>query len=146
MQAPVVPPSEAIRFRARCRTRWSDEDSQGVLNNAVYLTLLEEARWQYCEHLGLITPEGHFSFVLGQTTVRFLAPGRGPAEVEVETVTTALGRRSLRQAYRVVDPATGTTWAEAEAALVIWDGRTRASADMPERFRRAVADFEGLEA
>jgi len=39
----VVPPSEAIRFRARCRTRWSDEDSQGVLNNAVYLTLLEEA-------------------------------------------------------------------------------------------------------
>ena len=25
-------------------TRWSDEDKQGVLNNAVYLTLFEEAR------------------------------------------------------------------------------------------------------
>ena len=38
MEQPQVPPSDAVRFRARAHTRWSDEDNQGVLNNAVYLT------------------------------------------------------------------------------------------------------------
>lgn len=144
MEAPAVPPSEDIRFRAQCQTRWSDEDNQGVLNNAVYLTLLEEARYQYCDHLGLITPDHHFTFVLGQTTVRFLAPGRGPCAVTVETKTTALGTRSLTQQYRVVATESGEVWAEAEAVLVIWDQEQGGSAPMPEDFRQAIATFEGL--
>jgi len=144
MDAPLVPPSETIRFRATCHTRWSDEDSQGVLNNAVYLSLLEEARYQYCDHLGLITAEKHFTFVLGQTTVRYLTPGRGPCAVEVETVTTALGKRSFTQHYRVREADGGLVWAEAEAVLVIWDSQTGGSAPMPDAFRQAVAAWEGL--
>lgn len=144
MEAPAVPPSEDIRFRAQCQTRWSDEDNQGVLNNAVYLTLLEEARYQYCNHLGLITPDQHFRFVLGQTTVRYLAPGRGPCAVTVETKTIALGTRSLTQQYRVLASESGEVWAEAEAVLVIWDQDQGGSAPMPEDFRQAIARFEGL--
>jgi acyl-CoA thioester hydrolase len=141
---PAVPPSAAMRFTARCRTRWSDEDNQGVLNNAVYLSLLEEARWQYCEALGLMAPGNHFAFVLARTDIAFLAPGRGPAAVEVEVATTRLGGRSLAQAYRVRDAADGTVWVEAEAALVMWDTAARATAPMPESFREAIAAHEGL--
>lgn len=144
MTAPDVPPSDLIRFTAKCRTRWSDEDNQGVLNNAVYLTLLEEARFQYFDHLGQIGMHNHFTFVLGQTAIRFLAPGRGPADVGVEIITTRLGTRSFQQAYRIRDAAVGTTWAEATADLVIWDGEARSSAPMPDGFRQAMADFEGL--
>lgn len=144
MSAPSVPPSSAFRFRATCRTRWSDEDNQGVLNNAVYLTLLEEARYQYFEHLGQIGVHNHFTFVLGQTNLRFLAPGRGPAEVQVEIATTRLGNRSFSQAYRVLDAADGTAWVEATADLVIWDGQARSSAAMPDAFRQAIADLEGI--
>ena len=144
MQAPQVPPSSNFRFHARCRTRWSDEDNQGVLNNAVYLTLLEEARFQYFQHLGQIGIHKHFTFVLGQVLVRFLAPGRGPAEVQVAIATVHLGNRSFRQAYRIQDAEDGTVWAEAEAEMVIWDGKQRCSAPMPEAFRQALASFEGL--
>ncbi|MHC4824440.1 MAG: acyl-CoA thioesterase [Planctomycetota bacterium] len=143
-QAPEVPPSSEIRFRASCRTRWSDEDNQGVLNNAVYLTLLEEARFQYFEHLGQIGRHKHFTFVLGQTTIRYLAPGHGPAEVQVEIVTVDLGTRSFRQAYRVLDAASGKVWAEAIADLVIWNSQSQSSAPMPDTFRAAMADFEGI--
>lgn len=142
--APEVPPSDAIRFRATCRTRWSDEDNQGVLNNAVYLTLLEEARFQYFDHLGQIGKHKHFTFVLGQTTVRYLAPGRGPADVQVEIVTVHLGTRSFRQAYRVIDMERGTVWAEAIADLVVWNSQALSSAPMPDAFRAAMADFEGI--
>jgi len=144
MEAPAVPPSEDIRFRAQCQTRWSDEDNQGVLNHAVYLTLIEEARYQYCAHLGLITPDHHFTFVLGQTTVRYLAPGRGPCAVTVEAITIALGTRSFTQQYRVLASETGEVWAEAEAILVIWDQEKGGSAPMPDGFRQAIARFEGL--
>jgi acyl-CoA thioester hydrolase len=146
METPRVPPSESIRFRAPVWTRWSDEDNQGVLNNAVYLTLLEESRHRYFSRLGLVGADNRFSFLLGQTNLRFLAPGRGPAEVEVEVATTRLGTKSFAQAYRVREAGGGRVWLEAEAALVIWDEQARATAPIPPAFRRAVAEFEGLEA
>ena len=132
-----------MRFTARARTRWSDEDNQGVLNNAVYLTLLEEARHAYFGKLDLLE-ENHFPFLLAGTHLRFLRPGRGGVEVEIEVRTLRLGNASLEQAYRVRAPAAGEVWAEARATLVIYDPSSGASRPMPARFRAAVAGFEGL--
>ncbi|RMH01982.1 MAG: hypothetical protein D6702_10125 [Planctomycetota bacterium] len=144
MEPPRVPPDSAIRFRPRLWTRWSDEDNQGVLNNAVFLSLLEEARYRYFDHLGLIAAGNGFSFLLGQTNIRFLSPGRGPCEVEVGIATTRLGHRSFTQAYRIRPAAGGPVWAEAEAAMVMWDPAAARTVPVPTTFRRAVADFEGL--
>lgn len=143
METPRVPASSSIRFRVTLRTRWSDEDTQSVLNNAVYLTLFEEARHRYFGDLGLL--EGaHFPFVLAQTNVSFLAPGRGGVEVVVAAVTTEIGRSSFTQSYRVVDAAAGTVLCEAEARLVAWDNAKRAKTGIAPAFRARVAAFEGL--
>lgn len=144
MQHPRVPADEEFRHQARLHTRWSDEDMQGVLNNATYLTLCEEARFRYFDALGLLGPERHFPFVLMQCNIRFVAPGRGPAEVAVSVRTTRLGSRSVTQAYRIREAASGEVWAEAEAVLVMWDPETRGSRGIPEEFRAAVARFEEL--
>ena len=128
-------------FRARLRTRWSDEDTQGVLNNAVYLTLFEEARFAYFSGLGLLDAN-HFPFVLAQTNVVYLAPGRGGREVEVELATTQVGSTSFTQAYRVREVVSREVWCEAEARLVCVDARNGRKAPMSEAFRRAIAaDF-----
>ena len=124
-------------FRARLRTRWSDEDLQGVLNNAVYPTLLEEARLAWCTGSGLLV-EGAFPFVLAQTNLRFVAPGRGGAEVEVQLATVHVGTRSFVQAYRVVEAESGDVWCEAEALLVGWDGAVRASCALGAELRAAL--------
>lgn len=144
MSPPEVPSDAEFRFRARLATRWSDEDMQGVLNNAVYLTLCEEARYRYFDALGLIEPDRHFPFVLAQCNARFVAPGQGPAEVEVLLRTIALGTSSLRQVYSIRNLASGSIWAEVEALLVCWDAATRGSTPMTPTFREAVAQFEGL--
>lgn len=135
MEVPHVP--ETPQHRLRLRTRWSDEDTQGVLNNAVYATLLEEARHATCERLGLLR-DNRFPFVLLQTNLRFLAPGRGGVEVEVELSTTHVGQSSFRQAYRVRDVASGTVLCEAEAVLVAWDAERRASRPLDEDFRQRL--------
>jgi acyl-CoA thioesterase FadM len=143
MHRPQVPDSARIRFRHRVRTRWSDEDNQNVLNNAVYLTLLEEARHGYFARLELLDG-GHFPFLLYQTNVRYVSPGRGATEVEIEVVTTHLGTRSFQQAYRVREARGGRTWCEAEAVCVTYDPETSKSTEMSPAFRTAIAEFEGL--
>ncbi len=143
MHTPQVPESSRIRFRARLRTRWSDEDVQGVLNNAVHLTLLEEARHAYFLRLGLLE-NNRFPFLLAQCNLRFVAPGHGPSDVEVETATVELGTSSVRQAYRVREVPGGRVLAEAEALLVCYDAASGGSRPMEGHFRRALSEFEGL--
>ncbi len=131
MQAPEVP--EAPQFVAKLRTRWSDEDNQAVLNNAVYMTLFEEARLCFAQATGGLDAN-RFPFLLAQTNVRFVRPGRGGVEVTVELSTVYVGQSSFRQAYRVRGPG-GDVWAEAEAALVCYDPATGKSRAMDAEFR-----------
>lgn len=137
------PPDDREPFLAEVRTRWSDEDLQGVLNNAVYPTLFEEARHAWCSELGLLS-ENEFPFVLAQQNVRFLRPGRGGEAVRVELWTLRLGNKSFEQAYRVRAEADGEIWAEGEALLVAWDGATRSSCPLSGDFRGRVARREGI--
>ena len=141
METPSVPPSAEMRFRVRLRTRWSDEDNHGVLNNAVYLTLLEEARFAYFGELGLLR-ENRFPFVLAHSNVLFLAPGRGGAEVDVECRTTRVGKTSFEQVYRVIEAASGKAWCEAGARLVGVDEQGRKVA-LTEALLAGIRSLEG---
>jgi acyl-CoA thioester hydrolase len=143
MERPLIPAASEFRFRVRLRTRWCDEDNQRVLNNAVYLTLFEEARLAYFTRLRLVNGN-QFPFLLAQTNVLFVAPGKGGAEVELEARTTELGTTSFTQCYRVLEAASGTLWAEAQARLVLYDPASGGKRAMPPAFRRAIAELEGL--
>lgn len=138
MEAPRVPDSQSLPFHARMWTRWCDEDNQNVLNNAVYLTLFEEARLAYFRALGVLE-HNHFPFLLAQTNVQFVAPGRGGVEIIVELGTTHVGTTSLTQCYRVRDAQTGEVWCTAEARLVGWDADLRQKRAWPSEFRTALA-------
>jgi len=144
MEIPPVPPSDTFRFRARRRTRWVDEDNQQVVNNAVFMTLLEEARHEYFGGLGLLE-ENQFPFVLMQTNIRFLSPGRGGAKLEIELATTSLGSSSFQQVSRIREVESGTVLVEAQALLVAWCNRTRRKAQLAPAFCEAVSAFEGLD-
>lgn len=132
-------PRIAARPHARyvVATRWSDEDRQGVLNNAATLTLCEEARHRWCAERGLLAGND-FPFVLAQANTRWLAPGVGGAAVVVELATLSVGTTSFTQSYRIVHEASGTVWAECEARLVAWDPAARGKAALPAALRAAL--------
>ena len=134
LPTPTVP--DAPQFVTSAHTRWSDEDNQAVLNNAVYLTLFEEARHAFARATGGLH-ENRFPFLLAQTNVRFLRPGRGGVDVTVELTTVHVGTSSFRQAYRVRGPE-GEAWAEAEALLVCYDPATNRSRPMDPTFRERL--------
>mgnify|MGYP000443688804 CR=1 FL=1 len=142
MESIDVPPDDRLGTRIELVTRWSDEDNQSVLNNAVYLTLLEEARLYYFRSLKLMEPEGAFPFVLAQCNVKFAAPGRGGERVEVRLATMHIGNTSFEQAYRVRSLGDGVVWCEARARLVAWDKVRRAKQPIDPRLRAAVEALE----
>jgi len=143
MEDPAVPPSDQLRFRARLWTRWVDEDAQQVLNNAVYMTLLEEGRHRYFGELGLLLGND-FPFLLARTSIAYLRPGRGGREVELELATVRLGTSSFEQVYRLREVASQEVWCEARALLVTYDPETGEKRPMEPSFRARVAEFEGL--
>lgn len=137
MQTPEVP--ESLSFRVDLSTRWSDEDNQSVLNNAVYMTMFEEGRLAYFRDA---LRDNRFPFLLAQTNVRFYRPGTGGLTVTLEMGTTHTGRTSFVQHYRLRGPSQ-EVWAEAEALLVCYDPETGATREIPAELQAAISGREG---
>ena len=130
------------RFEAEVPLRWVDVDSAGVINNAVYLSLVEQARYAYFSHLSLLTGH-HVPFVVAETTLQFLKPGRLGMNVVVAVCTTKLGSTSFHMSYEV--RSGDEVICKAKAALVFVDDQKQPRA-LPEDFRATVTQFEELDA
>lgn len=128
------------RFAVEVPLRWVDVDSAGVVNNATYLSLMEQARFAYFKELGLLRGH-HVPFVLAETNVQFLKPGRLGMRTEVAAATTRLGNSSFEMRYEV--RSGDEVLAKASATLVFVDQQLQ-SCSIPEPFRATVAQFEEL--
>lgn len=128
------------RFRSQVPLRWSDVDAEGVVNNAVYLSLVEQARFDYFAGLGLLPP-GRVPFLLAETTVRFVRPGRSGMQTEVAARTERLGNSSCRMQYEV--RGDGEVLATATAVLVFVGDDLRPQ-PIPAAVRAAISTYEAI--
>lgn len=128
------------RFVANVPLRWVDVDSAGVVNNAVYLSLMEQARYLYFTHLGLLNDHA-VPFLLAETTVKFLRPGRLAMKVEVAARIGALGMSSFQMDFEV--RAAEQVLATGHAALV-WVDQAMRPTPIPGEVRAAVEQFEEI--
>ena len=118
-----------------------DLDAAGVLNNSVYLTLVEQARLAYFGALGLMCGD-QFPFLLGETTVRYLRPG-GVGPMTIATRVSRLGTKSFDMDY-VLRSEAGEDVARVRATLV-WVDDGLASTPIPDEARRKMAEHDGLD-
>ena len=131
----------SFRFSMTQPVRWKDIDAAGVLNNAVYLTLVEQARYRYFEGLGLLEGPADFAFLLGETTARYLAPGKAGMELEVRARTCRLGGKSFDQEYEL---AAGDTLLCRVRARLVWCDAELRSCAIPDDVRAKIAAYEGI--
>jgi acyl-CoA thioester hydrolase len=136
-----IHPTAAYRFVHEEPTRWVDLDAMGVVNNSVFLTMFEQARRAYFTALGGMDGE-RFPFVLGQTALRFLRPGRAGERLRIHCRTTRLGGASFDMDYRIDGPD-GDPVVVGTATLVCVD-EALGSRPIPPELRRALAEFERL--
>jgi acyl-CoA thioester hydrolase len=129
-----------FRFVADVPLRWVDVDSEGVVNNAVFLSLMEQARFLYFDHLGLL-PDRKVPFVMAEATVTYHRPGRLAMRTTVAVATQSLGRTSFRMVYEV--RGDDDVLATGQAALVFVDAALR-PVPIPDHVREALHGFEQM--
>jgi acyl-CoA thioester hydrolase len=119
---------------ARIRIRWRDMDAYGHVNNAVYLTYLEECRDAWAQAL-LASADGSWDFVLAHIGIDYRRQlTQDDGEVLVRCRLSSIGRSSVktREEIRTAD---GVVAADAEAVVVPRDPDADRSRPLTERER-----------
>ena len=134
-----------FRFYHPIEVRYGDLDSQGHVNNAKYLTYMEQARINYVKSLGL-WPGGSFmdvGIILADAQVTFLAPIQFGSPLQVGARITRLGNKSLTMEYRLEDRENSQQYATGSTVLVAYDYREGRSIPIPPGWREKILAFEG---
>ncbi len=118
------------------RIRFGDLDVMGHVNNAVFLTYLEEARFAFLRHLGLVEAVDEPGLILARAEIDFRSPAAGE-EVEVGVRAARLGTKSFDLEYQV--RADERTLAEARTVQVAYDYEQQRPIALPERWRERLA-------
>jgi acyl-CoA thioester hydrolase len=137
-----------FRFYHPIEVRYGDLDPQGHLNNARYLTYLEQARIHYIKHLGL-WQGGSFlniGIILADAHITFRAAVQFGQAVQVGVRVARLGNKSLEMEYRMEDAQTGEELATGATVLVAYDYQKQETIPIPDGWRETIRNFEGLPA
>jgi acyl-CoA thioester hydrolase len=132
------PPAADAVFRMPIPLRWSDLDAFNHVNNARYLTFIEQARIEWLETIGEPWVTDDYGPVLAQTLLNYTLPIEYPASVFVELFTTKLGNSSVTLGHRIV-AADGTLHCDGHAVTVWIDRRSGKSRPLPDGVRHAAA-------
>jgi acyl-CoA thioester hydrolase len=123
-------------FRTPIPLRWSDLDAFNHVNNARYLTFIEQARIEWLEGLDERWVTDEYGPVVAQTLLNYKLPIECPASISVELFTERLGTSSVTIGHRIV-AADGSLHCDGHAVVVWIDRRTGKSRPLPAAVRRA---------
>jgi acyl-CoA thioester hydrolase len=121
------------------RPRFSDIDVYGHVNNAVYLTYLEEARVAFGEAVGLRRLYSRTcSTIVAHADIDYKAPAFHGDELHIDVRAGAVGRSSFEYLYEVRRPASGTRIAVGRTVQVCFNFELDAVVRVPEEWRRLL--------
>ncbi len=128
------------------QVRYGDIDPQWHVNNANFLTYIEQARVSYLRKLGLWDAVTYLDLglIVADVHMAYLAPIALLQNVRVGIRVAHIGNKSLRFEYQVEDSDTGAVLGRGETVMVAYDYRAQSSIPVPDAWRKAISEFEGL--
>ena len=121
-------------------TRWSDQDSFGHINNAVYYTYYDTVVASFLGGTGLV--DASTSPLIGvvvETLCRFHAPAHFPEVLTAGLRVGKIGRTSVRYEMGFFRPGQDTTCAEGHFVHVyVSRARQQEKIELPEALRQAL--------
>jgi len=127
-----------ILARVPISVRWRDMDSMGHVNNAKYISYLEEARVRWMLGVEGVSMTDRIAPVVAATNVNYRLPIVWPNDIVVELFVERLGNSSVTIGHRIVDEKSDSTLYSDGNVVVVWmDTQTGKSAPLPEAIRTA---------
>ncbi len=122
-------------FTAKISVRWRDLDAFRHVNNASYLTYLEEARLQWMSQIPALQYEQATS-VMAASVLNYRRPIQWPAEIHVQLYGKHLGQTSLSIGHRLLDASdNGVLYCDGHVVMVWIDPDTGKPAPLPKLIR-----------
>lgn len=142
-----VPAPDGFRHHTPIQVRWADMDALGHVNNATYLTYLEQARIGYFNALGLWDGSmDKLGLIMARVVLDYRVPLVASDEVHVFTRCARLGGKSFDTeqviARRAKDGSGGIEIAaQGTITVVVFDYAANQSAPIPQAWRdKLLAD------
>ena len=109
--------------------RYSDYDTKGHVNNAIFLTYFEMARARaWIEKLG---GDADFPFILAEASIQYRSQARIGDPLEIEITTTEIRTKAWVWSYVVRDPRDERVIAEGRTVQVAYDYDARRTMPIP---------------
>jgi acyl-CoA thioester hydrolase len=124
-------------FVHRERVRFRDLDAMGHVNNAVFLTYIESARFAFLRRLGAVETLEDMSIIVGRIEIDFRAPVGFGEEVEIAVHASRFGTKSFDLDYEL--RVGGRIVAEAKSVLVAYDYGKGEAIELPDEWKEKLA-------
>ncbi len=121
--------------------RYRDLDTMGHVNNAIYVTFLEQARMRYFRDV-IGVPTEDISGVIAHLEIDYLRPITADDEVSVAMRVADIGTTSITMEQEV--RAGGEPAATAEVVQVVFDENGDEPRPIPSEWRDRIATHEGM--
>jgi acyl-CoA thioester hydrolase len=128
---------EGFAFVHRERVRFRDLDAFGHVNNAVFLTYLEQARIEFLRHLGLLGRVDDMTMILARAEIDFRSQATLGEEIEIGVRPSRFGTKSFNLDYEL--RSHGRLVAEARTVLVAFDYASGETIELPDSWRERLA-------
>ena len=135
---------EGYRLACEIPVRFSDTDAMGHVNNAVYLSYLEEARVEYLRRVVGRPRVKDMGVIVARIEIDYKSPAFDHERLVVGCRVDKLGGSSISMSYRIEEKATGRLVAVAASVMVAFDyvrGRPRR---LEQELRGKMEAFDGI--
>lgn len=146
MDKGIISAMTDFHFYHLIEVRYGDLDPQGHVNNAKFLTYIEQARVFYLKQLEL-WEGGSFldmGIILADVQLTFRKAIQFGDPVRVGVCISQIGKKSMTSEYRLEDARDESVFATGISVLVAYDYHARRSVPIPEEWRKVIQRFEGL--
>ncbi|NJC03832.1 acyl-CoA thioester hydrolase [Xanthomonas sp. 3272] len=127
-----------VLARIPISVRWRDMDSMGHVNNAKYISYLEEARVRWMLGVEGVAMTDRIAPVVAATNVNYKRPLIWPNDILVELFVERLGSSSITIGHRMLDQKDeGVLYSDGNVVVVWIDTQTGKSASLPDAVRAA---------
>lgn len=136
---------QSYRFHLPIAVRYGDLDSQWHVNNARFLTFVEQARFTYLVELGLFDGKSFndLPLIVGDSYCRYLVPIDPGKTVSVWMGVVSIGNKSMKIDSLITSEDGKVVHAELENTMVGFDYRTKKSVPISDEIRSRIEAYEG---
>ncbi len=128
-----------VLHRLPIELRWRDLDAFNHVNNATFMTYLEEARIRWFESLEEDWVTDATAPLLAAVQMNYRSPIAYPGSIVVELTADRIGTSSVTLGHRIIGADSATLHADGHVVMVWIDRASGRPVPLPEAVRRMAA-------